>query len=420
MGVLLGCIADDFTGATDLAGTLSKSGMSVLQVLGVPDKDFSVPAHVNAVVVALKTRSVDSDEAVLESLAALDWLRQLESHQYYFKYCSTFDSTDAGNIGPVADAMIDVLDLDWTVFNPAFPMNKRTVYMSHLFVGDQLLAESGMRHHPLNPMTDSNLVRVLSRQSQYLVGSITHLDIEGGISQIRHSLERQREQGVRHFILDSMRDEHLMLLGEAFADSKLITGGSGMAMGLPKNFLDSGTMSGIKQNRHGTFDGKCAVISGSCSEMTRAQVEHFKENHPSFYVDPLQLVSSDHVISEIVAWADQNLSDDPILIYSSSDPERVAVIQRELGQAQASHLIENAMSLVARELITLGVDRLVVAGGETSGAVVKELGITALEIGDEIDPGVPWTFSINQPKIALALKSGNFGGIDFFSRAFSR
>jgi len=162
------------------------------------------------------------------------------------------------------------------------------------------------------------------------------------------------------------------------------------------------------------------VISGSCSEMTRAQVEHFKENHASFYVDPLQLVSSDHEISEIVAWADQNLSDDPILIYSSSDPERVAVIQRELGQAQASHLIENAMSLVARELITLGVDRLVVAGGETSGAVVKELGITALEIGDEIDPGVPWTFSINQPKIALALKSGNFGGVDFFSRAFSR
>ncbi len=420
MGVLLGCIADDFTGATDLAGTLSKSGMSVLQVLGVPDKDFSVPAHVNAIVVALKTRSVASDEAVLESLAALDWLRQLESYQYYFKYCSTFDSTDEGNIGPVADAMIDVLDLDWTVFNPAFPTNKRTVYMGHLFVGDQLLAESGMRHHPLNPMTDSNLVRVLSRQSQYSVGSITHLDIESGISQIRHSLERQREQGIRHFILDSMRDEHLMLLGKAFANSKLITGGSGMAMGLPKNFLDSGTMSGIKQNRHGTFDGKCAVISGSCSEMTRAQVEHFKENHPSFYVDPLQLVSSDHVISEIVAWADQNLSDDPILIYSSSDPEHVAVIQRELGQAQASHLIENAMSLIARELITLGVDRLVVAGGETSGAVVKELGVTALEIGDEIDPGVPWTFSINQPKIALALKSGNFGGVDFFSRAFSR
>jgi len=420
MGVLLGCIADDFTGATDLAGTLSKSGMSVLQMLGVPDKDFSVPAHVNAIVVALKTRSVASDEAVLESLAALDWLRQLESHQYYFKYCSTFDSTDEGNIGPVADAMIDVLDLDWTVFNPAFPTNKRTVYMSHLFVGDRLLAESGMRHHPLNPMTDSNLVRVLSRQSQYSVGSITHLDIEGGISQIRDSLERQREQGIRHFILDSMRDEHLMLLGETFADSKLITGGSGMAMGLPKNFLDSGMMSGIKQNRRDTFDGKSAVISGSCSEMTRAQVEHFKKNHASFYVDPLRLVSSDHVISEIVAWADQNLSDDPILIYSSSDPEHVAVIQRELGQAQASHLIENAMSLVARELITLGVDRLVVAGGETSGAVIKELGISALEIGDEIDPGVPWTFSIDQPKIAVALKSGNFGGVDFFSRAFSR
>jgi uncharacterized protein YgbK (DUF1537 family) len=420
MGVLLGCIADDFTGATDLAGTLSKSGMSVLQVLGVPDKDFSVPAHVNTIVVALKTRSVASDEAVLESLAALDWLRQLESHQYYFKYCSTFDSTDEGNIGPVADAMIDVLDLDWTVFNPAFPTNKRTVYMSHLFVGDQLLAESGMRHHPLNPMTDSNLVRVLSRQSQYSVGSITHLDIEGGISQIHHSLERQREQGIRHFILDSMRDEHLMLLGKAFADSKLITGGSGMAMGLPKNFLDYGMMSDVKQNRHDTFDGKSAVISGSCSEMTRAQVEHFKENHPGYYVDPLKLVSSDHVISEIVSWADRNLSDDPILIYSSSDPERVAVIQRELGQAQASFLIENTMSLVARELITLGVDRLVVAGGETSGAVVKELGITALEIGDEIDPGVPWTFSINQPKIALALKSGNFGGVDFFSRAFSR
>ena len=419
MPLLLGCVADDFTGATDLASTLVKAGMRTVQLLGVPRRDLAVPDS-DAIVIALKSRSNAADEAVMMSLAALDWLQKNGAKQYYFKYCSTFDSTDKGNIGPVADAMLDALDARITVFNPAFPTNKRTVYKGHLFVGDELLSDSGMRHHPLNPMTDSSLVRVLERQSKYKVGLLQYDTIVRGAEAVRQELGRLSEQGYRHIILDSITDEHLMTLGAACADLTLITGGSGMAMGLPANFVNSGQLQSGSAQSLPKVEGATAVLSGSCSVATQEQVAHMAEGHEAFQLDPIAIAKGRDVAAEAVEWARPKLGNKPVLIYSTAAPDQVGAVQSELGREDSGVLIEETMGKIARELVAAGVRRLVIAGGETSGAVVSALGVEGLHIGQEIDPGVPWTFSIGEPTLALALKSGNFGTSDFFTKAFEK
>lgn len=419
MTLLLGCVADDFTGATDLASTLVKAGMRTVQLLGVPRRDLSVP-DADAIVIALKSRSNAADEAVMMSLGAMDWLRQAGAKQYYFKYCSTFDSTDKGNIGPVADAMLEAAHADYTVFNPAFPTNKRTVYKGHLFVGDELLSDSGMRNHPLNPMTDSNLVRVLQRQTRHRAGLVQFATIEQGAAAVRAEMHRLYSEGVRHIVLDAVTDAHLMTLGEACADLPLVTGASGMAMGLPANFVRNGSLkAGIKPQLP-RVDGPSLVLSGSCSIATQSQVAHMKTNHDAFQIDPLAIARGQDIANDAVAWAKSRLGDKPILIYSTAAPDQVGAIQGELGREHSGALIEETMGKIARELVTAGARRLVVAGGETSGAVVSALGVEGLNIGQEIDPGVPWTFSIGEPTLALALKSGNFGTVDFFTKAFAR
>ncbi len=417
MPLLLGCVADDFTGATDLASTLVKAGMSTVQLLGVPRRELAAP-DCDAIVVALKSRSNAANEAIMMSLAALDWLREKGAKQYYFKYCSTFDSTDKGNIGPVADAMIDVLGADFTVFNPAFPTNKRTVFKGHLFVGDELLSESGMRNHPLTPMTDSSLVRVLQRQSRYKVGLVEYAKIVRGVAAVREAFDRLSQQGLRHFVLDSVTDEHLMTLGEACADLKLITGGSGMAMGLPANFVRSGDLDIGDMQASPTVTGSTAVLSGSCSLATQGQVDRMRQNHDAFQVDPVAVAKGRDVASEALDWARARLGDKPILIYSTAGADQVGAAQDQLGREHAGALVEETLGKVAKELVSAGVRRLVVAGGETAGAVVSALGVEGLHIGREIDPGVPWTYSIGEPILALALKSGNFGTPDFFVKAF--
>ena len=417
MPLLLGCVADDFTGATDLASTLVKAGMRTVQLLGVPRRDLQVPDS-DAIVIALKSRSNAAQEAVMMSLAALDWLQKNGVKQYYFKYCSTFDSTDKGNIGPVADAMLDALGSKITVFNPAFPTNKRTVFKGHLFVGDELLSDSGMRHHPLNPMTDSSLVRVLERQSKYKVGLLQYDTIVRGSEAVRQELAQLSENGVRHIVLDAITDEHLMTLGEACADLALITGGSGMAMGLPANFVRSGALKAGSSQSLPKVGGATAVLSGSCSVATQEQVAHMQAEHDVFQLDPMAIAEGRDVATEAVQWARPKLGDKPILIYSTAAPDQVGAVQSELGRENSGALIEETMGKIARELVAAGVRRLVVAGGETSGAVVSALGVEGLHIGQEIDPGVPWTFSIGEPTLALALKSGNFGTRDFFTKSF--
>jgi uncharacterized protein YgbK (DUF1537 family) len=417
MSILLGCIADDFTGATDLANTLVKAGMRAIQLLGVPRAGLEIPdAH--CVIIALKSRSNPASEAVEMSLASLRWLQQAGARQFYFKYCSTFDSTDRGNIGPVADALCDALGADFTVFNPAFPTNKRTVYKGYLFVGDELLSESGMRHHPLTPMTDPSLVRVLQRQTSHKVGLVQYNSVVKGAQAVREAFQALRAAGMRHVVLDSITDEHLLTLGEACAELKLVTGGSGMAMGLPANFVRARLLKTGQHYALPKVAGPTVVLAGSCSVATQGQVAHMKQAHEAFEVDPHALASGRDVAGEALAWAARHLSEKPILIYSTASPEQVKAVQDKLGREHAGAIIERALAGIAQGLVAKGVRRLVVAGGETSGAVVGALGVEGLLIGPEIDPGVPWTFSIGQPTLALALKSGNFGTPDFFTKAF--
>ena len=417
MTILLGCVADDFTGATDLANTLVKAHMRTVQLLGVPRAGLKVPAA-DCIIVALKSRSNPAQEAVTMSLAALDWLRQQGAKQFYFKYCSTFDSTDKGNIGPVADAMLDAMGADFTVFNPAFPTNKRTVYKGYLFVGDELLSESGMRHHPLTPMTDPSLVRVLQRQTRHEVGWVPYATIVNGPEAVRDAFQKLRKQGVRHAVLDSITDEHLLTLGEACADLKLVTGGSGMAMGLPANFVRKGLMKRGQHSQLPRVTGPTAVLAGSCSVATQGQVALMKQDHEYFALEPMAIASGRDLAQEALNWAASRLSEKPVLIYSTATPDEVKAVQERLGREHAGALVEETLGKIARGLVASGVRRMVVAGGETSGAVVGALGVEGLAIGPEIDPGVPWTFSIGEPAVALALKSGNFGTEDFFIKAF--
>jgi uncharacterized protein YgbK (DUF1537 family) len=417
VNLLLGCIADDFTGATDLANTLVKAGMRTIQLLGVPGPGLEVP-EADCIIVALKSRSNPVEEAVQMSLAALDWLRRRGTRQYYFKYCSTFDSTDKGNIGPVADALLDALGADFTVFNPAFPTNKRTVYKGYLLVGDELLSESGMRHHPLTPMTDPSLVRVLQRQTRHKVGLVQYADIVKGAGAVREAFDGLRKSGTRHAVLDAITDEHLITLGEACADLKLVTGGSGMAMGLPANFVRAGLLQPGRHYELPKVAGPTAVLAGSCSVATQGQVADMKKSHEAFGLDPVAIAAGRDQAQEALAWAERRVAEKPILIYSTAAPEQVSAVQSQLGREQAGAMIEQTLGRIAQGLVANGVRRLVVAGGETSGAVVGALGVSGLYIGPEIDPGVPWTFSIGQPTLALALKSGNFGTPDFFTKAF--
>ncbi|QOR39039.1 four-carbon acid sugar kinase family protein [Billgrantia diversa] len=424
MRLVLGAIADDFTGATDLANNLVRAGMRCVQLLGVPNDSIDL-GEVDAVVVALKSRSIPARQAVLDSLAALEWLQAQGVHQVFFKYCSTFDSTDAGNIGPVADALLEYLGSTQTVMVPAFPANGRTVYQGHLFVGDRLLNESGMEHHPLNPMSDSNLVRVLGRQSPHPVGLAPRSILARGAQATREHLESLADRGMRHVICDTLDEHDLDVLAEALVDYPLVTGGSGLGQALPAQYRRRDWLEEVAEpGRLSSPNGGALVLSGSCSRATLGQVSRFLERHPGIGLDPLALAEGEGHMEHALAFAREHLvAGGPVLVYASADPERVQAAQAALGIEQAGRLVEQAMGQLARALVDdEDVGRLVVAGGETSGAVVSALGIRQLRIGGQIDPGVPWTqapLSGRDTPLSLALKSGNFGCEDFFSKAFT-
>lgn len=419
---LLGCIADDFTGATDLANMLVRGGMRTVQTIGVPEKGETIEA--DALVVALKSRTIPAADAVAQSLAALDWLRAQGCRQFVFKYCSTFDSTDAGNIGPVTDALLDALSAQgsasaFTIACPAFPENGRTIFRGHLFVGDTLLNESGMENHPLTPMRDANLVRVLQRQTQSKVGLVRYDAVAQGVSAVRESFDALRNQGVRMAIADAVSDADLYVLGEACADLTLITGGSGIALGLPGNFRRAGLLDSqadAAQLPH--VEGTSAVLAGSASKATNAQVAAWRETRPAFRIDPLAAARGEAVVEQALAFAQTYLDKaEPMLIYATATPDEVKAVQRELGVDRAGHLVESTLAAIAHGLHERGVRKFVVAGGETSGAVVQALNVRTLRIGAQIDPGVPATATVGTQPLALALKSGNFGTTDFFEKA---
>jgi len=419
--ILLGCIADDFTGATDLANNLVRAGMRVVQTIGVPEAPLAADAAADAVVVALKSRTIAADQAVAQSLAALRWLRAQGARQIYFKYCSTFDSTPAGNIGPVTEALMQALDCDFTIATPAFPDNGRSVFKGYLFVGDQLLSESGMRQHPLTPMTDANLVRVLQAQTRRRVGLIEQRTLAAGSDAIRARIADLRAEGVGIAIVDAVSNDDLWRLGPALAELPLVTAGSGVAIALPANF---GLAPAAQAAALPAASGLRAVLAGSCSQATQAQVAHFIAcGHPALALDPLRMAAGDAVVRQALDWAQGRLAADaPLLVYSTAEPAAVQAIQQRLGVARAGELVEQTLAAIARGLVGLGVRQLVVAGGETSGACVQALGVAQLRIGAQIDPGVPWCHAASPlaPQgLHIALKSGNFGGEDFFTRAFA-
>ncbi|VTU33832.1 hypothetical protein SRS16CHR_05364 [Variovorax sp. SRS16] len=418
MKLLLGCIADDFTGATDLANNLVRAGMRVVQAIGVPAAPPA--AEVDAVVVALKSRTIAPADAVAQSLAALRWLRAQGARQIYFKYCSTFDSTSRGNIGPVAEALMDALGCDFTIATPAFPDNQRTVFKGYLFVGDVLLDESGMQNHPLTPMTDPNLVRVLQAQTRRKVGLIDHRSVAQGAAAVRERIAHLRSEGVGIAIVDAVSNDDLLRLGPALADMPLVTAGSGVAIGLAANFgLAPSSIAGALP----PAAGQRAVVSGSCSLATHRQVQHFiAAGGAAFAVDPLQIAAGVDVVAQALAWAAPRLDRGPVLVYSTADPVAVKTVQARLGVEEAGAMVEHAIAAIARALVEHGVRQLIVAGGETSGACVQSLGIAQLQIGAQIDPGVPWCHARAEAAggvdLHVALKSGNFGTDDFFSKAF--
>ena len=420
--MILGCIADDFTGGTDLANNLVRAGMRTVQLIGVPEGESP---DCDAAVVALKSRTAPVAQAVAQSLAAARWLRAQGATQIYFKVCSTFDSTPQGNIGPVTEALMDELGADFVVVTPAFPENGRTIFKGHLFVGDQLLSDSPMKNHPLTPMTDANLVRVLQAQLDPArgrrVGLIDYRVVAQGAQAIAQRIDALRTDGTTLAIVDGLGDDDLCRLAMASARLPLVVAGSGLAIGIP-------ALHGLQPDARAAMlppaGGHRAVVSGSCSAATNAQVAAFiTAGGQAFALDPLQLAQGDDAVARALQWGQPRLGPAPLLVYATAAPDAVRAVQQQLGAERAGALVEQALSRIAVALVDAGVGQLVVAGGETSGACVQALGITQLRIGPQIDPGVPWCHAATPARpegLHLALKSGNFGGSDFFSKAFER
>ena len=408
--MFLGAIADDLTGATDLALMLSRGGLRTIQTIGVPKPEANFDG-IEAVVVALKSRTIPAPDAVAQSLAAARVLLDCGVAQLFFKYCSTFDSTDAGNIGPVIDALLELLGETTTIACPAFPANKRTVYNGHLFVGDKLLSESSMRDHPLTPMRDANLVRVLQRQSRNSVFLISRETVSRGPEAIADRLA----QNAGIAIVDAIDEADLRAISRAASSLRLITGGSGIGLSLGNNFQVRG---GNGPTPIVAAPGRSVVLAGSCSAATRRQVEvAIAAGMPAKQIDPLAIADGSTTVTDAVNFVLAAQNQTPLL-FSSADPDAVSAVQNRLGRTTAGELVENFLAETAAQLLERGVTRFLVAGGETSGAVVSALRVTALDIGPEIDPGVPWTVARDGKAIALALKSGNFGTDDFFLKAW--
>ena len=409
--MLIGAVADDITGATDLALMLARAGLQTVQVIGVPDGPLP---QAEALVIALKSRTIPAVQAVEMSIAAAKTLLAAGAEQLLFKYCSTFDSTDQGNIGPVTEALLDLCTADLTIACPAFPANGRTVYQGHLFVGAQLLSDSPMKDHPLTPMRDADLVRVLGRQVSGPVGLVGSAIIAQGVTAVQAAFQAARAQGQRIVVVDTLSDADLMTLGAACKGMRLVTGGSGIALGLAANFRAPGA---VRATTMAAPLGRSVILAGSCSQATRGQIAA-AAGLPRLALDVAALADGRQTAAQIAGWAVAQPDGHPPLICSSADPDALAATQSRLGRDASGALVERVLGEVAQRLQAQGFTRFLIAGGETSGAVVAALNVTMLEIGPEIAPGVPWTRSIKGPDLALALKSGNFGGPDFFLTAW--
>lgn len=419
MNLFLGCVADDVTGATDLAINLVKGGMRVVQLLCVPTPQQLENLECDAVVVALKTRSLPAQQAVAQSLAAVDALRSVGCQRFYFKYCSTFDSTAEGNIGPVAAAILHRLGVQNAIVCPSFPAAGRTVYLGHLFVNGQLLSESGMQHHPLNPMTDSNIVRFLGQQTDLSVGLVAAPDVAAGVESTTLAIDRAVSAGHQLLVTDTCQDSDLATIADAIVGHQVVTGGSGIGRYLPDAWRKNGLIDKtVHQPELPQIDGNVLIIAGSCSEMTQRQVAFMRDRSNSFQVDVGSLMQDFEQQISAFESAVAQFDERPVMIYSTDAAEKIAPIHKQYGRVEVCQTVERFHGRVAKWLVAeIGFRKIIVAGGETSGSVMRELGIEQLQIGPEICTGVPWTFTLSDAPIAVALKSGNFGGEDFFESA---
>ncbi|RFB83442.1 serine kinase [Rhizobium leguminosarum bv. trifolii] len=423
MAILLGSIADDYTGASDLANTLTKNGLRTVQTVGIPDPSLALP-DVDAVVVSLKIRSVPATDAVTAATSAQRWLRRRGASHVLYKICSTFDSTDAGNIGPVTEALSHAAGGGIVLVTPAFPETGRTVYLGHLFVGGQPLNESPLKDHPLNPMHDANLVRVLARQSHGAVGLIDLTAIAAGPGAVKTRLEALRAAGVSAAVADAIFERDLETLGEIALETPVSTGASGLGLGLARALVRSGRISpsgAAPADAIRPVGGLSAIVAGSCSKATLRQLDVAERSMPVLRLDPERLLAGPDEIAAAISWAGDRIAAGPVVVAASAAPETVTRLQSLYGREASGHAIETATSIIAAELVARGVRRLVVAGGETSGAAVDRLAIPAFLIGPEIAAGVPVLRTVGnaQGDMLLALKSGNFGGEDFFAAALA-
>lgn len=412
----LGVIADDFTGATDIASFLTQNGLATIQFNGVPEQQESLAAQ--AIVISLKSRSCPVEQAVDQSLAALRWLRAQGCDRFYFKYCSTFDSTEKGNIGPVTDALLNELGETQTAICPALPVNGRTVYQGHLFVGEQLLSASGMRHHPVTPMTDSNLLRLMARQAKGKAGLIAAATLDLGAEAVREKLSELKAAGVNYVVLDALSEQHLLTQGEALREMRLVTGGSGLAIELARQWATTQNHGDEAETAGRPRGERAVVISGSCSQMTNRQVNAYRQQAPAREVEVSRCLDNvDDYARELADWvAAQNARPLAPMLYATAEAQQLQLIQQQYGAQRSSEAVESLFAAVTRNLKARGWQRFIVAGGETSGVVAQSLDVTAFHIGPTISPGVPWVRDIHQP-LSLALKSGNFGDEQFFRRA---
>lgn len=407
----IGVIADDFTGATDAASFIVKNGLTAIQFSGVPDNNISI--ETDTCVIALKSRSCSVAEAIEASLQACRWLKDQGCTLIYFKYCSTFDSTSDGNIGPVVDALMRELNTSKTIVCPALPVNGRTVYQGHLFVYEQLLSESGMRNHPITPMTESNLIKLMEAQSQGKAGLVKYEELTD-VSSIKTRFLQLERQSYKYFICDTITQDNLNQIGEACADFDLVTGGSGLVGAIAK------AASNNAVHNQAAFvprkQGKGLIISGSCSVMTNKQVEEYSQHAPSYQIDVEMCINNPQYVNQVLGWV---LSQSDVqlypLVYATVPANHLSAIQEKYG-ATASEKIEALFHKLVCLLQEYEYHTIISAGGETSGTVTQALNINGLLVGQEISPGVPWVSSLDG-KIALALKSGNFGDEAFFKKA---
>jgi uncharacterized protein YgbK (DUF1537 family) len=417
MTTFFGAVADDFTGATDLASLLARSGVQVSLRMDLPAEPPSDTAPIE--IVALKIRTAPVEDAVAEALAAWRWLGQAGAQRFMWKYCSTFDSTPRGNIGPVAEALMKAIGTDQTIYCPAFPENGRSIFMGNLFVGEQPLAESPMREHPLTPMRDSNLLRLLQPQVRSPVGLANRHVVAKGAQALGQRLAALRAEGTAHVVVDAVTNDDLTVIAQAGRDLPLITGGSAVAMPLPAIWRQAGLLppAGTADATSGRGQGPAIVLSGSCSAMTNRQVTaYLASGRPGFMLDPLRLTEGGP--RPAFDWLATQAPDAAPLIYATAGPDSVRAAQEKLGVERAGALVEEVLAACAVRARELGFRRFVVAGGETSGAVTKALGLARLDVGPEIAPGVPWCFALTAGQdVAIALKSGNFGNEAFFSHA---